>query len=340
MTKQAVLPVPSQRKNESRPERESQQHKESKFDAEVSAPVKSNYAHDFSHIRVWNPPVPQSLTSEQPEEGQGIISQSVAVPAPAVPVPATPAPAEQAPAPPAGPAVPACAITTRTLAPAPDGTADTRSIVGVNEEVEMTAPFSGAWTATGGTLAPATGATVVWTAPAAVASCVVTVTPATGTACTASMTVLPPMLRSLVKLSNRTYTTGLAGSGFRATVTILPTVVSFTRTEFREEAVNAVASGYYDTVLGLNGAAHPVTNWISPNARNSGLVDTIGTIPPGVSGPFSAGHFLWPIPQSFRTAGSSATGSPYSVGLHIQHMIGTTGEETTSKEGATRTRTP
>lgn len=330
MTKQAVLPLHLHRKNESRPESQSQQNKESTFNTVTSAPVKSSYAHDFSRMNVWNTPKIQSLTSRQPEEGEGIISQSTAAPAPTVP----------APAPPARPATPACTITTRTLAPAPDGTSGSRTTVAVNEEVEMTAPFSGNWATTSGALTPAIGATIVWTAPPVGGVCVVTATPATGSPCTVSMSVLPPLSRSLVKATDRAYTAGLSGSGFQANVTILPTRISFTRTEFREETVNADASGFYDTALGLNGVAHPVTNWIVPNAANSGLVDNIGTRTPGAAGPFSVGSFLWAIPQSYRTAGSSAAGSVYSTGFHTQTMAGTTGQETTSKEGAVRTRTP
>jgi hypothetical protein len=120
----------------------------------------------------------------------------------------------------------------------------------------------------------------------------------------------------------------------------MPLTVPFRRTELREEAVNAVATGYYDTVLGWNGIAHPPTAWLSPDASNNGLVDTVGTSPPGTSRPFSRGNFLWAIPQSYRTAGTSGGGSVYSTANHTQVMGGTNGAETTSKEGASRTRAP
>jgi len=242
---------------------------------------------------------------------------------------------------PGGAPAPTCSVATRTLVPAPDGTADTRTAVGVNEQVEMTSSAPATWVAACGTVvAPAMGTTAIWTAPAAGGTCTVTATPATGGPCSVSMTVLPPSSRSLVRTGLQAYTAGLAGSGFVATVTINPTGVSFTRTELREDTVAGVATGYYDTVLGWNGSIHPATAWLSPDIHNSGLVDTIGTVPPGSGGPFSEGTFVWPIPQSFRTAGTAGTGSPYSTAFHVQVMIGPSGAEGTAKEGASRGRVP
>jgi hypothetical protein len=213
--------------------------------------------------------------------------------------------------------------------------------VGVNEQVEMTASASAAWTATGGTITPANGPKVVWTAPAAAATCSVTAAPATGTPCSVDMNALPPSERSLANPpSPRAYTAGLAGSGFVAQVTIMPTNVSFSRIEVREEAVAAVASGYYDTVLHWNGRMHKVGTWLNLDANNNGLMDTVGTHEPGSGGPFSAGDFLWAIPQSYRIAGSAGNGFPYSTGYHVQIMGGTSGREGTSKEGAVNVRAP
>ena len=154
------------------------------------------------------------------------------------------------------------------------------------------------------------------------------------------MTVLPPSSRSLVKRSDRAYTAGLAGSGFVANVTFMPLNVSFMRTEFREDEVEGQAEGYYDTVLGWDRVRHPATAWLSPNALNTGLIDTIGTNPPGSPGAFSAGKFLWPIPQSFRAPGTSGDGNVYSTAYQTQVMIDSSGAEGTAKEGAARGRVP
>lgn len=272
-------------------------------------------------------PVSQTLVAGITGDAGGSLSGGVSTPAPAPPV-SPPSPA------------PPCTITTKTLASAPDGTPDTRKTVGVNERVEITSSASATWSASGGTVTSASGTTVVWTAPGAGATCSVTATPAKGSPCSVSMSVIPPSSRSLVKQTDRAYTAGKAGSGFQAKVTIMPLKASFGRTELREETVNAVATGYYDTVLGWSGLSHPATAWLSPDASNSGLVDSIGTGSPGSPGPFSAGGFLWAIPQSYRTAGTTGGGSVYSTAQHRQVMGGTNGAETTSKEGASRSRVP
>jgi hypothetical protein len=262
-----------------------------------------------------------------------------------------PAPDAGAPAPDAGTPPPTCTLTTRTLVAAADGTtANTRAKVGVNEEVEMTAPAAGSWTASGGTLSATSGGTVTWTAPvvgSAGADFTITSTPATGTPCSVTMNVVRPERRQLTKRSNsvtppgdRAYPAGASGSGFVADVRVLPLDVSFSRLQVREGRVTATASGYYDTVLGWNGAVHAAGTWITLNARNGGIIDTVGTNPPGGPTPFSAGTYTWPIPQFYRRVGSSGDGVRYSTGTHSQVMAGTSGSETTSKEGATRTRSP
>lgn len=304
----------------------------------VSSP---RFAHDFSRVPVLSG---RTTLEEEVEEVPGPVSQSLDAGTPrdaGVSLPGgVPTPAPATPVTPPSPPPPRCTITTRTLASAPDGTADTRRTVGVNEQVEMTSSASAAWTASSGTVAPVSGTTVVWTSPGAGATCTVTAAPAAGSPCSVLMSVIPPSSRSLVKQTDRAYTVGKAGSGFTANVTIMPLGVSFTRTELREDTVNSVATGYYDTVLGWNGLAHPPTAWLRPNASNSGLVDNIGTSLPGSPGPFSSGTFLWAIPQCHRTPGTSGSGAIYSTANHTQVMGGASGAETTSKEGASRSRTP
>jgi hypothetical protein len=303
--------------------------------------------HDFS--RVWVPSgrttLPEDAEEETGRAGPGPVSQSLKAGGPwdaAVSLPGgLPTPAKAAPVTPPSPPAAPCTIATKTLAAAPDGKADTRKQVGVNEQVEMTASASAIWKASKGSLTPPSGGTVaIWTAPGVGATASVTATPAKGAPCSVRMTVLAPARRSLVKKSDRAYTAGLAGSGFQATVAIMPTSVSFTRIEVWEGAVNAVASGYYDKVLRWNGSRHPPTDPLIPDANNNGLIDTIGTPPPGSAARFSVGRFSWPIPQHYRIVGSAGGGVRYSRGHHIQVMTGTNGAESTAKEGASRGRVP
>lgn len=299
------------------------------------------FAHDFSRVLVVSG---RTTMLGEAEEGTGPVSQSLDAGGPrdaGVSLPGgVPTPVPTFRVTPTASPIASCAIATRTLVAAPDGTPNTRKEVGVNEQVEMTASASVTWTASNGTFPPpASGATAIWTAPDVGATASVTATPASGNPCSVSMKVLPPARRSLVKSSDRAYTAGLAGSGFQAIVTIMPTNVSFTRIQVWEEAVNAIATGYYDTVLGWNGLPHPPTAPLIPDASNNGLIDTIGTNEPGSPGPFSVGSFLWAIPQHYRIVGS--TGSiRYSTGNHAQSMLGPTGVEGTAKEGASRGRVP
>jgi len=234
-----------------------------------------------------------------------------------------------------------CTITTRTLAAAPNGAPDSRSKVGVNEQVELIASVFVTWSATGGTLSTTTGKKTIWTAPETASNETIRATPGASiaTICEKTFDVVAPNQRVLSKTSNHAYTAGRAGSGFFANINIHPLDVSFARIQVREESVLSTATGYYKS-LGWNGISHPqTTNWLPLGANNGGLRDNVGTPPPGSPSPFSTGTFNWPIPQSYKAIGAAGV-HIYSTGTHIQQMNDATGTETTSKEGASNNRTP
>ena len=255
-----------------------------------------------------------------------------------------PQPTRRVPSPPAppAPASPKCTISSQTLDTAPDGTADTRTVVGVNETVMMTASAPSKWSATAGAIF-ATGANKnsAWLSPAAAkpVSCSVTATPAAGSPCSITFQVIPPRERKMTRTTLHTYTAGLAGSGFEATALILPLNVSFSGIEVREETVAGVATGYYKDVLGWDRGMHPPGAFNRVDATNNNVKDTIGTNPPGTSGPFGMGTFLWPIPLTWRTPNDPKT-HPYGTANQIQVMIDSSGLEVTSKEGAINARAP
>jgi len=282
--------------------------------AHTAPSVSPRFGHDFSQI-------PLSDTAP------------VSPTAPRVTPPTSPPPA---PAP-----TPSCTITTRTSAKAPDGTADSRTLVGVKEEVAIASSVPSAWTASDGTFTTFSDRVILWTAPVLAAKAVITATPAGGGApCSVTMEVVPPSSRQLVKKTDRPYDAGLAGSGFEADATILPTEVSFNRIEVREEEAIGVATGYYDKVLLWNGKKHPVGAWVVPDPAVRIIRDGVGSPSPGTPGPFSKGTFEWPIPQTYRPVGSTAQPIEYSKASHFQEMLWTSGAETTTKEGAGRARRP
>ncbi|HQR52370.1 MAG TPA: hypothetical protein PLZ79_03810 [Burkholderiales bacterium] len=232
---------------------------------------------------------------------------------------------------------------TMTAAHATDGSPDSRQKVGVREEVAIGASVAASWTVSDGTYVAFSVDRIIWTAPPLAANCTITATPTdpkTASPCTVSFEVVPPSGRALARERDLAYTSNLAGSGFVAGVTILPTDVSFSRIEVREEEALGVATGYYDSVLGWNGKKHGATSWTVPGGQNIRMVDTVGTELPGSPGPFSKGTFDWEIPQTYRSIGSTQSIPPYAKANHSQEMFGVSGAEGTFKEGAGRGRRP
>lgn len=251
-------------------------------------------------------------------------------------------PPSRLPAPPRSPARAgaACTISSKTAEAAPDGTADTRTMVGVNEFVDLTAPVPCTWSATAGVLI-GSGASTTWVAPslAKATSCSVTARPATGAPCRISFDVLPPRERQMTKTVDHAYSAGMAGSGFVATALILPLNVCFSNILSREEPVAGEATGYYDTVMHWDKGMHPQGAWARVNAANNNIKDTIGSKLPGTPAPFSTGVFYWGIPLSWCTP-NDPTPRPMGRADQVQVMMDNTGSEITTKEGAGRERTP
>jgi hypothetical protein len=241
------------------------------------------------------------------------------------------------------PAPPPCIITTHTLVSAPDGSPDTRTTVGVNEQVELTSSIPVTWTASCGILAPTGANTALWSAPMTAGACTISAAPASGgKKCSISLRTVAPASATMKKLSDVEYTRGLAGSGFAAQAFIGPKSVSFSRLQVGEGAATAKATGYYKEVLGQDGEVHKPTAepWPTLDNQNSGFGDLVGAPQPGDPPPFSKGSFLWRIPWFFRAAGILGAGTLIKIVKHIKKMKGRTGIETTSKGGAKRTRDP
>ena len=310
----------------------------------VRGPMRSPGQLQTAHAAMGNQAL-QKLLARNP------VSQTEPVPATPEPKPKPEPPAKPeqpvkpAPEKPDKPApAPGCAITTNTVDAAPDGSPKTRKTVGVNEDVAAGSSVPATWTVSCGKMAPvpASDRVIIWTAPENAGTCTLTATPVKGGPCSVSMDVLAPASRSLKAKTPRKYTRGRAGSGFEADVTIQPVNVSFGRIETREEKATGVATGYYDKTLGWNGKVHPEGAW-APVTTDNRLTDGIGTQSPGSAGPFSEGTFTWEIPQSYRILRDTGKGFPFEkayTARHTQVMTDATGEETTSKEGADRKRTP
>jgi len=126
-------------------------------------------------------------------------------------------------------------------------------------------------------------------------------TPVTGSPCSIDFQVIPPREQKMTKTTDRSYTAGLAGSGFETTALILPLNVSFSGIMVREETVAGEATGYYKDVLNWDKGMRPTGKWVRVDAKNNNVKDLIGSDPPGTPRPFGVGRFHWPIPLTCAT---------------------------------------
>jgi hypothetical protein len=206
----------------------------------------------------------------------------------------------------------------------------------------MTRSVASWWSADNGTISAdlaESADSVIWTAPAYPGTYVVRADPQSpGEADQAEITmrVIHPRSTRLVKWEDRDYPDQNAGSGFMARVYVEPVSVSFGETEICEGATTGEADGFYASEFNLE---HPVGVWQPAGDSNDAVADQVGIREPGYPPPFSPGHFRWTIPQYFRARGSGGAGSPFDVSTHTSVMAAD-GTETTTKQGATRTRTP
>ena len=177
------------------------------------AAAGSRFGDRFGDVASGEQPI--SETSAKNETALPTSQTDAGPPTPTPRVPAPPAP------PPAAPTAPRCTISSQTVDPAPDGTADTRTVVGVNEEVTISASAPSTWSATAGTII-GTGASIFWLSPASSAkpvSCSVTATPATGSPCSINFQVIPPREQKMTKTTDHCLhrrTGGLGVRGHRA----------------------------------------------------------------------------------------------------------------------------
>jgi hypothetical protein len=246
--------------------------------------------------------------------------------------PTVPAPAAPTPAP---------AIASSTVETAPDGSANTRTKVGVCEQVDLSAaPATGlTWTASVGTLTTLTSGGRRWTAPETAATATITATPATGTAATVSFTVVPPKdITAPGTPTELAYPAGQQGVGMTNVLLFGPTDVCFSQLEWLEDpGPGSNISGYF-TSKPANSLAHkPNTHWLPINANNSGLIDTAAFF--GWPSPWSAGGFEWDIPNRYRKAGSGS-GYVFFNSLQIHEILDTTGNSQEGKYGQVVQRSP
>ena len=195
-------------------------------------------------------------------------------------------------------------VTSQTISSAPDGTADTRTTVGVGERIRFTSTTAGTWTVSDGRIIGLnTGANMLWEAPAVAANPVITIT-TPGGATNMAMTVIAPNNLNMVVAAHDAIATGTAGACMITNVTVNPLNVSFGRTQWLEVPGPATnVSGYFNRFSAAQLRHHPNPRYLPFDNNNTGLTDH-AALHNGPA-PFSFGTFDWVIPNRYKIDGET-----------------------------------
>ncbi|MEQ8997202.1 MAG: DUF4157 domain-containing protein [Coleofasciculus sp. B1-GNL1-01] len=232
-------------------------------------------------------------------------------------------------------------ITHKTKFNAPDGSPNSRTVVGVGEEVKFQAPSAGKWTASAGT--PVTlpnGNTFNWTAPNRAASVKIKFELG-GKESSVSMNVIEPNGITGTKTSEDTYPAGTQGAGMRLNFNFHPKKVSFGNAFIKEIPGPATnISGYFKPYPPASLYHHPNPNFV-PIAQDN----TLGTLRDhaafsGHPAPWKKGGFKWDIPNHFRVKGEGGNGKKFTTVTQAFSISGSDGTSKVKKAGESVERTP
>ncbi|WP_017296929.1 eCIS core domain-containing protein [Nodosilinea nodulosa] len=262
-------------------------------------------------------------------------------PVPPTPVPPTPVPPTPVPPTPAPPTPVPETITSQTVATSPG--AQTRTTIGVGEQVNLThAPGSAAWTTTGGTLSAASGVTVILTAPDTARTITVT-----AGAATLAFTVVAPTSVTMDRQPGTgvQHNANRPTSGIQTRVFLGPDTVNFGQARYRELDVAGTGTGVYSCNpasgghcgAGGGGAACPDKALTNTVVAGKGTQSVLGDC--ALSGecctapPFAAGNITINIPYEYKVG----TGAFHNFTTVTQvHTLAADGSTlTSSKAGAT-----
>jgi len=216
----------------------------------------------------------------------------------------TPGP-PQKPAP-KSPAAAAATITSETVATGPG--AQTRTTIGVGEDVRLTySAGDTTWATTAGTLSAAKGGSVVLTAPDTAKKVTVTAGKATIT-----FTVIAPNMVTMERLPDTSvsHTKDRPDSGIQTTSFLGPDTVNFYNTMHHEVNVNAVADGVYKPFDGKGHDPHPdtigtTTEVVAGKGTRTLAKDKACSGDPATPAPFASGSIKYVIPYEYQVDGGA-----------------------------------
>jgi hypothetical protein len=230
-----------------------------------------------------------------------------------------------------------------TLA-APDGSADTRTTVGVGEEVIFTGSAAGKWTASRGSPKNLTGGDkFTWTAPDRKSRASIKLK-VSGKSASVKMRVIEPHHITATKNSEMAFPAGTPGAGMRLTFNYHPMNISFGNVQAKEVSGPATnVTGYYihhkiprselwhdsgDTFLAI-GADNKDT------AEDTASVQEDPTITP-----YMRGTYDWVIPLKFKVKTEGGDGKRFTKVTQAHLMVDATGKMRVTKAGALVERSP
>jgi hypothetical protein len=214
--------------------------------------------------------------------------------------------------------------------------ANTRTTVGVGEEVRLTGSAGGRWSANHGSLSSARGVKSTWTAPAKPGTTTIKLSSG-GKTVSKKFRVIAPTGLTMKKVSEDNFPAGQQGVGMITNVTIHPTNVSFGNVQWLEVPGPASKiTGYFTRYPGLR--HHPNPNWLQWNDKNTGLTDHASLF--RWPRPWAVGGFQWAIPNKWRVASVGGSGHVFTTTHQVFRMTNNRGTTTITKGGASVTRTP
>jgi hypothetical protein len=254
------------------------------------------------------------------------------------------APPSLTPAPkplPSSPAAIAPTITHETKFSAPDGSAKTRTNVGVGEKVTFTGSASGKWTASHGKpVTQGSGATFDWIAPNRAAGVTVKLEVG-GKTVDETMKVLEPESITATKNREIAIPAGTAGAGMKLTFNYHPKKVSFGNAEAKEVSGPASnVTGYFKknfTEAELKHDSGDTFTAIKEDNKDSAEDTAAATLP---TKPWEKGTVDWVIPNNFRVRGDAGDGKELPNKVTQSFAIEATGKVTITKGGASVERSP
>jgi hypothetical protein len=231
-------------------------------------------------------------------------------------------------------------IAVRTWAKAPDGTADSRTRIGVCEFVEFSVNQPTAdWIASAGSrLSNKGNKFFLWQAPEQEGDYDVTATfPDSYEKAVVTMNVVAPNKITAEKIAELAFRPGNAGAGMKLKVTFHPLDVSFSQLDSKEEGGGpSFIQGYFGEARFAGRLEHvPNPNWERIGKDNT-HEDTAATKDGSLPGPWSFGTYSWVIPNWYRfTSGAHELPSTFQ-----DFFINDKGQVIVTKQAAAVLRNP